>query len=87
MCAVVNPVVYGVTVHEVKLLTDSGKSDYAQVGEGVIFSCLYILDPDEAILSIVWEKDKEQVSTEYYSSLISSSLSLSFSLCSILSPI
>lgn len=51
----------GVTVHEVKLLTDSGKSDYAQVGEGVIFSCLYILDPGETILSIVWEKDKEQV--------------------------
>lgn len=60
---VINPFVNGVTVHEVKLLTDSGKSDYAQVGEGVIFSCLYILDPDESILSIVWEKDKEQVST------------------------
>lgn len=73
----------GVTVHEVKLLTDSGKSDYAQVGEGVIFSCLYILDPDEVILSIVWEKDKEQVSPLPVFSLHFSFISLSLFPCRI----
>lgn len=55
------PATYGVTVHEVRLLSDNGKSDYVLVGEGVIFSCLFMLDPDEVIQSVVWEKDKEQV--------------------------
>lgn len=50
-----------VTVHEVRLLSDSGKSDYVLAGEGVTFSCLFILDPKEVIQSVIWLKDKEQV--------------------------
>jgi hypothetical protein len=50
-----------VTVHEVRLLSDSGKSDYVLAGEGVTFSCLFILDPKEYIISVIWQKDKEQV--------------------------
>ena len=52
-----------VTVHEVRILSDSGKSDFVIAGEGVTLSCLFMLDPGEVLESVVWEKDKEQVST------------------------
>ncbi|KAI1280405.1 hypothetical protein HDE_13378 [Halotydeus destructor] len=53
--------ILSVTVHEVRILSDSGKSDYVLTGEGVVFSCLFVIDPDEVIQSVIWEKDKEQV--------------------------
>ena len=52
---------YCVTVHEVRFLTDSGKTDFAIAGEGVTFSCLFVLDPRETIQSVIWYKDKERV--------------------------
>lgn len=45
-----------------RILSDSGKSDFVIAGEGVTLSCLFMLDPGEELESVVWEKDKEQVS-------------------------
>lgn len=50
-------------MHEVRLLSDSGKSDYALVGEGFALSCLFMLDPDEVIHSVIWKKDGTPVSS------------------------
>lgn len=58
-----------VTVHEVRLLSDAGKSDYVLAGEGVTLSCLFILDPKEVIQSVIWLKDKEQVYTYHKATL------------------
>ena len=46
-----------VTVHEVKLLSDSGKSDYVLSGEGVTLSCLFLIDPAEEVISLEWIRD------------------------------
>lgn len=61
-CRSARAVALAVTVHEVRLLSDSGKSDYALVGEGFALNCLFMLEPDEVIHSVIWKKDGTQVS-------------------------
>ncbi|RWS30585.1 hypothetical protein B4U80_09486, partial [Leptotrombidium deliense] len=48
-----------VTVTEVRILSDSGRTDYVLAGEGVTLSCLYLLQKEETVRHIVWEKDDE----------------------------
>jgi hypothetical protein len=49
-----------VTVHEVRVLSDSGRTnDYVSAGEGVTLSCLFLRDASEVLDQILWTRALE----------------------------
>lgn len=53
--------VKSVTVTEVKLVSDSGKTDFVIAGEGATLHCMYIIEEGEEVQQVRWEKDGKMV--------------------------
>ncbi|XP_077564825.1 uncharacterized protein LOC144180328 [Haemaphysalis longicornis] len=53
--------VLGVVVTEVRLLSDSNKTQYVLQGEGATLLCFFVLSPSEELRRVLWFKDGAEV--------------------------
>ncbi|XP_037558231.1 uncharacterized protein LOC119435447, partial [Dermacentor silvarum] len=53
--------VLGVVVTEVRLLSDSNKTQYVLQGEGATLLCFFVLSPGEDLRRVLWFKDGAEV--------------------------